>query len=282
MMPADKRPSMRTLKSQIRAQFTTKDANGRTTSVPQYIILDKDGLADVNKGATGKATAQQVVNPANKLMLTDETIEADFVPTFRKVAGGEVAGSAIGAVFTAINVMFAWKELSKSTHFNSREMMLKFGTSLTTMAGGAMTFAGNLIESMHAAKLILPKFLAKGLAERLGIAGRWLGAPAAIVGAVYDAINSAEQWKAGHVGLAIAYFMSAITGAMLGFCMILGVLTSWLLPLTLLLIAIGFVIMYFKEREIKEFLGRSYFGTNKGEKYLNLQEEQKAYNGLGA
>jgi hypothetical protein len=53
--------------------------------------------------------------------------------------------------------------------------------------------------------------------------------------------------------------------------------------LTLLLIAIGLIIMYFKEREIKEFLGRSYFGTNKkDDKYLSLQEEQKAYNGLGA
>jgi len=60
-------------------------------------------------------------------------------------------------------------------------------------------------------------------------------------------------------------------------------LTSWILPLTLLLIAIGLIIMYFKEREIKEFLGRSYFGTNKkDDKYLSLQEEQKAYNGLGA
>ncbi|WP_326489746.1 T6SS effector BTH_I2691 family protein [Paraburkholderia sp. ZP32-5] len=282
MMPADKRPSMRTLKSQIRAQFTTKDANGRTTSVPQYIILDKDGLADVNKGAAGKATAQQVVNPANKLMLTDETIEAEFVPTFRKVTGGEVAGSAIGAVFTAINVMFAWKEFSKSTHFNSRETMLKFGTSLTTLAGGAAGFSGNLIESMHSAKLTLPKFLSKDLAENLGVAGRILGAPAAIVGAVYDFINFTEQWKAGHVGLAIAYFMSGILGFVLAVCLLLDIMASWLLPLTLLLIAIGLVIMWFKEREIKEFLGRSYFGKHEDGKYLSFAEEQKAYNGLGA
>jgi uncharacterized membrane protein len=224
-----------------------------------------------------------VVNPASKLLLSDETIEAEFVPTFRKVTGGEVAGSAIGAVFTAVNMIYAWGELKKSTHFNSREAMLKFGTSLTTVASGAMGFSGNLVEAMHGAKLSLPKVLSKELAENLGLAGRWLGAPAAIVGVVYDAINGAEQWKAGHVGLAIAYFSSTVAGAVLAFCMTLGVLTSWILPLTLLLLAIGLVIMYFKEREIKEFLGRSYFGTNKkDDKYLTFQEEQKAFNGLGA
>ena len=52
--------------------------------------------------------------------------------------------------------------------------------------------------------------------------------------------------------------------------------SSWLL-------AIGLIIMWFKEREIKEFLGRSYFGKNKkDDKYLSFAEEQKAYNGLGA
>ena len=283
MMPANKRPSMRTLKSQIRAQFTTDNGASRTTSVPQFIILDKDGLADVNKGSAAKATARQVVNPASKLMLTDEIIEADFVPTFRKVTGGEVAGSAIGAIFTAVNVMFAWKEFSKSTHFNSRETMLKFGTSLTTMVGGAASFSGSLVEAMHGAKLTLPKFVSKELAENLGIAGRILGAPAAIVSSVYDFINGTEQWKTGHAGLAIAYWLSSGLGALLAFCLVFNVLASWLLPLTLLLIAIGLIIMWFKEREIKEFLGRSYFGTNKKDgKYQSFVEEQKAYNGLGA
>jgi len=65
-------------------------------------------------------------------------------------------------------------------------------------------------------------------------------------------------------------------GAPLAICLTFGVLT-------ILLIVIGLVIMWFKEREIKESLGRSYFGTNKkDDKYPTLQEEQKAYSGLGA
>ncbi|QCP52330.1 hypothetical protein FAZ95_24425 [Trinickia violacea] len=283
MMPAAKRPSMRDLKSQIRTQFTTNGADGRIMEVPQFIIVDEAGLTNINQGAPGKATAQQVTSPANKLMLTDETIEKDFVPTFRKLTGGEVAGSGISAVFTVVNMMYALKEFQKSTHFNSRETMLKFGTSLTTVAGGVMSLSGNLLEAAHGAKLTLPTFLSKELAERLGIAGRILGAPAAVVGVVYDFINGTEQWKSGHVGLAIAYWLSSGMGALLAICLTFGVLTSWILPLTILLIVIGLVIMWFKEREIKEFLGRSYFGTNKkGDKYHTLQEEQKAYSGLGA
>jgi len=58
---------------------------------------------------------------------------------------------------------------------------------------------------------------------------------------------------------------------------------SWLLRLTILLIAMRLVIMHFKTRVLKGILGRSHFGTNKKDnKYRSLAEEQKAYAGLGA
>jgi hypothetical protein len=130
---------------------------------------------------------------------------------------------------------------------------------------------------MHFACL-LSADMAKGLT-----AARWRGASVVIVGAVCIAMNGTEQWKAVHVGLAIAYWSSAVAGAMPGICVTCSVLTSWILPLTILLIAIGLVIMYFNERELKEFLGGSYFGTNyKDDRYRSLAEEQTGYVGLGA
>jgi ribose/xylose/arabinose/galactoside ABC-type transport system permease subunit len=130
---------------------------------------------------------------------------------------------------------------------------------------------------MHFACL-LSADTAKGLT-----AGRWLGASVVIVGAACVAMNGTEQWKAGHVGLAIAYWSSAVAGAVRGTCVTCSALTSWILTLTILRIAIGLVIMYFNERELKEFLGRSYFGTNnKDDKYRSLAEEQTGYAGLGA
>lgn len=215
--------------------------------------------------------------------LTDATIEADFVPTFRKVTGGEVSAGAFAAVFTVINVIYAGTAMCNSTHFNSRETKLKFAAALTSVASGGASLSGATLEAAHGTNLKLPTYLSKSTARFLGDAGRWLGGVAAIVGVVYDAVNTVEEWKAGHVGLAIAYFSSTVSGAVLAICVTCGVLTSWILPLTILLIAIGLVIMYFKERELKEFLGRSYFGTNKrDDKYLSLAEEQKAYAGLGA
>ena len=283
MMPADKRPTMKDLKSQIRAQFTTKGTDGSVTEVPQFIIVDKTGLSTINGTSGARATGAQVANPASKLMLTDATIEADFVPTFKKVTGGEVSAGAFASVFMVINAIYAGKEMCKATHFNSTETKVKFGTALTTVASGAAGLSGAALEAAHGVKLKLPAYLSADMAEGLSAAGRWLGAPAAIVGVVYDAINGTEQWKAGHVGLAIAYWSSAAAGAVLGICVTCGILASWILPLTILLIAIGLVIMYFKERELKEFLGRSYFGTNKkDDKYRSLAEEQKAYAGLGA
>ncbi|MBN3848230.1 hypothetical protein G3N58_15530 [Paraburkholderia sp. Ac-20342] len=182
-----------------------------------------------------------------------------------------------------INAIYAGKEMCKATHFNSTETKVKFVTALTSVASGATGLSGAALEAAHGANLKLPSALSADMAENLSKASRWLGAPAAIVGVVYDFLNGNEQWHAGHVGLAIAYWTSSAAGAVLGICVTFGVLASWILPLTILLIAIGLIIMYFKERELKEFLGRSYFGTNKkDDRYRSLAEKQKAYAGLGA
>ncbi|PRY03122.1 T6SS effector BTH_I2691 family protein [Paraburkholderia sp. BL25I1N1] len=283
MMPADKRPTMKSLKASIRAQFTTKGAEGPVTEVPQFIIVDRDGLQSLNLSGTSKEKAASITNPANKLMLTDEVIEKEFAPTFRKLTGGEVAGAGIGAVFAAINVFFAAKEFEKSTHFNSTETMLKFRTSIVALGGGAMALAGNSLEAMHKLELSLPRYLSAAAAERLLLASRLLAAPAALIGVWYDGVNAKAAWKDGHVGLFLAYSTSAAAGLALTICVTFGVLTSLILPLTILLIVIGLIIMWFKERELKEFLGRSFFGTNKkDDRYTSFAEEQKAYNGLGA
>jgi ribose/xylose/arabinose/galactoside ABC-type transport system permease subunit len=108
-------------------------------------------------------------------------------------------------------------------------------------------------------------------------------APAAFIGVAFDLFNGIDQWKEGHVVVATLYFSSAAIGAVLAVIITLNVLTSLILPLTLLLIAIGLLIMWLKERELKEFLVRSYFGTNKKkDHYTSIAEERKAYNGLGA
>ncbi|MFM0069574.1 hypothetical protein PQQ86_00180 [Paraburkholderia sediminicola] len=284
MMPADKRPRMKDIKASITAQFTKKGPEGRVTEVPQFIIVDRDGLQNFQvAGVTSKEKAGSIVNPANKLMLTDEVIEKDFVPTFRKLRGGEVAGSGIGAVFAAINVFFAAKEFEKSTHFNSEETRLKFHASIGALAGGVVSVAGNTLEAAHKLQFTLPKALSAELSEKILIAGRLLAAPAAFIGVWYDGANAKTAWEEGHVGLFLAYFSSATAGLLLAICVTFNVLTSLILPLTILLIVIGLIIMWFKERELKEFLGRSYFGTNKKDaRYTSFDEEHKAYNGLGA
>jgi hypothetical protein len=284
MMPADKRPRMKDLKASIRAQFTKKGADGPVTEVPQFIILDPDGLQNLSvAGATSKEKAGYIANPASKLMLTDEAIEKEFVPTFRRLTGGEVAGAGISSVFAAVNVMFAAKEFEKSTHFNSAETLQKFLGSLGALGGGVLAVAGNVLEAAHKVQLALPRFLTAKAASRLLVAGRLLAAPAAFLGVWYDIVNARNEWKEGHAGMFLAYSTSAGVGFVLAICVVFEVLTSWIIPLTIIMIGIGLIIMWFKDRELMEFLGRSYFGTKKkDDRYTSFQEEQKAYNGLGA
>ena len=51
-----------------------KRARGRVT----HITVDKDGLSNISSSSGAQATDAQLANPASKLMLTDETIEADY------------------------------------------------------------------------------------------------------------------------------------------------------------------------------------------------------------
>ena len=284
MMPAANRPSLKSLKSSIRQQFTTKTADGRVTTVPQFIIVDEDKLGSLTKSdASNAEKARYITSSANKLMLTEEEIEKTFVPSFRKVIGGETASAGIGTVFAFANLYFATKEMEKSTHFNSTETSRKFYAAIGACLGGVASISGNALEAAHKIQLTLPSFLPKEMVERLQFAGRWFAAPAAFIGAGYDALNAWSAWQDGHAVLALAYFASSVAGFTLAICATFLVATSWILPLTLFLIAVGIIITFLKERELKEFLGRTYFGTNKkDERFRTFQEEQKAYNGLGA
>lgn len=285
MMPAESRPSMKSLKSAIFKSFTTKGPDGRVTEVPMFIIVDKDGLANFDMpNAKSPVKAAQVVNPASRLVLTDEAIEGNFVPTFRKVAAGETASAGIGLIFTVVNTMIAVKEFRKATHFNSDEAGQKFVASVIASVGAMSNLAGRGLEAAHHAHVNLPASLAsENTAKYLIVAGKGAAAAAGIVGAVWDFINAQSAWKEGHVYLALAYYTSSFLGAALVVSMFVTAMAPLVLPLTLLLIAVGIIVMWLKERELKEFLGRTFFGTNKkSDRFLSFAEEQKAYKGLGA
>ncbi|MFL9885155.1 T6SS effector BTH_I2691 family protein [Paraburkholderia fungorum] len=286
LMPAAKRPSMSSLKKSLYQQFTTQGTDGKKTTVPQFIIVDDKQLASFDKGAMTNATAAaQVSAPGNRIMLTEESIEKQFIPAFRKFIGGEVGANAIGAVFSIINFRFSSKDLAKATHFNNEEAERKYYASIANALGGIMQVTGYSIEAAKTLEWSLPKMLGEGTSTGLKVLGRFLGAPAAALGAWYDWNNAGEQWKEGHVVLSLAYRASALAGGTLAFLVVFNIGAIAVLPLTLFLIAIGLVILYLKERELTEFLGRSYFGTNKKGKeghFETMAEEQKAYTGLSA
>lgn len=284
MTPAASRPSLSSLKASIRKQFTTKTPEGQVTAVPQFIIVDKDKLGSFDMpGALNKEKATYIASSTNKLMLTDESIEKTFVPAFRKITGGEVSSAGIGTLFALINFHYASKELEKSTHFNSEETKLKFYGSIGALIGGVSSVSGSGLEAAHRIQIKLPAALSEDVASGLKFAARWLAAPAAFIGAFYDLKNAKESWESGHAGLALLYTISFAGGVALGILALAASTSAIILPLTLLLLAVGILIMIFKERELKEFLGRTYFGTNKrADRFLSFEEEQKAYSGLGA
>ncbi|SDQ19460.1 hypothetical protein SAMN05443245_0317 [Paraburkholderia fungorum] len=171
----------------------------------------------------------------------------------------------------------------KATHFNSLEAKSKFWASIVGMAAGGAAFAGRTVEAAIKTPLRLPGFLTKDAAEGLLKAGRYLAVPGALVGVGWDISNMVSQWREGHVGWPSRTAASAGFSLALLFCVTTELFAASVLPLTLLLIAISLVIMFFKESELKEFLGRSYFGTNKkADRFTSFEEEQEAYYGLGA
>ncbi|MEX3984936.1 T6SS effector BTH_I2691 family protein [Paraburkholderia sp. EG287A] len=282
LTPADKRPSKKEFNAAFYKQFTTKTPEGKVTTVPQYIVVDKENLQST-VATSAQNAAQKIINPANKVILTDEVVETKFIPSFRKVMEGEPSATSIGAVFAFVNIFLSYKDYQNSTHFNSTETLSKFIASGAAFVGSIAMTASKVLEKLEKNKALIPArlkpYVSAEWIKRSSFLGRMLAAPAAFIGAYYDYQNAKEQWEAGHIGLAVAYTISAGVGVVLGVLALANIATSWVLPLGLLLLAVGLIIYFLKERELLEFLGRSYFGKSK-EKYQSLQEEQHAYNAL--
>lgn len=107
---------------------------------------------------------------------------------------------------------------------------------------------------------------AKGLGKTVGVGG-------ALVMAWFDARQAGQTWREGNAGLAIAYAASAGLGVAAA---VLLAFTAWTgvgLVLVLALMAVTWLIEYFKDDKVQAWLERCIWGKGPGPKYIGAEEE---------
>lgn len=275
-MPAKNRPSIGSLTDNLKKTFQENSPKDGPIKVPQYIIFDVDEAVQASAGAaTKRAAGNAIFAPGVRAVLTEENITGSFMPRFRAMTQGEVAYGAIGTVFNMVNWIIAQEEFKKSNSLNRNENGNKLTAAIVSTCTAGVQTVGNALKALGATGLTYSTRLAS-TGVFLEVAARWIGAPAAAVGAVYDAKHAKEELEAGHTMLAILYGSSAFFGGLLVLATLAGA-TSLFFPLLIILIVIGVLIAWKKSREINEWLAKCYFGPQHS---FSPEEERKTFEAL--
>ena len=272
-MPANRRPSLNSLKDNLRKAFKTSSPQGGPIKVPQYILFNADeALTAATEAKSGRAIGNAIFAPGVRAVLTEENVTSSFLPKFRAVTQAEVGYGVVGVIFNGVNWMLASKELEKSSALNRTENRNKFIAAIvSTWAAGGQT-VGNAMKALGEVRLRYANVLSR-YGAFLDVAFRWVGAAAGLVGAWYDFHQGIVEHKEGHTMLAVLY----MTSSAFSFLLVIAVLanaTAFIFPLLLILIIIGILIAWKKHREINDWLSKCAFGTG-GEKYSPADERKQ-------
>ncbi|TDY24578.1 hypothetical protein B0G81_5017 [Paraburkholderia sp. BL6665CI2N2] len=272
-MPANKRPSLGSLNANLRKTFQSSSPKDGPIKVPQFIVFNADEALQASSGATslsGRGTA--IFAPGVRAVLTEENINASFLPKFRAATQGEVGYGVIGVIFNAVNWMLASKELAKSSALNRKENHDKFVAAIVSTCAASFQTVGNGMKAFGKLGGRYSQLLLKW-GTVMEIAFRVVGAVAGLVGAWYDFQQFKTERESGHAGLASLYFASAVTNVLLCLAMIAGA-TVLIFALMVVLVVIGLLIAWKKHREIEEWLSKCIFGTAT-EKFSELDERKQ-------
>lgn len=194
------------------------------------------------------------------------------------------------AIFQLAAATFAWKDYSRSDHFNNDENALKFFSSVAVIFSNLLEKVSETIAKApkHPLSAYLTQHWATNWYDKekaeIGVKlGKWAGAGVGLVLAGYDLLkNMPEAWKNDQKNLARMYAISGVLGVYLAISPLLAMIpaiAAMLPPAWVILVVsifVGFTIAYFKSAAINDWVPRSKFG--KGERYHTLSEELKAYN----
>lgn len=272
-MPANKRPGLGSLNANLRKTFQSASPKDGPIKVPQFIVFDANEAVQASSGTTSlSGRGASIFAPGVRAVLTEENINASFLPRFRAATQGEVGYGVIGIIFNAVNWMLASKELAKSSALNRKENHDKFVAAIVSTCAATFQTAGHGMKAFGELGGRYSQILLKW-GTVIEVAFRFVGAVAGLVGAWYDLQQFKTERQSGHAGLAFLYFASAITNVLLCLAVIAGA-TILIFALMVVLVVIGILIAWKKHREIEEWLSKCIFGTAT-EKFSELDERKQ-------
>ncbi|WCM19928.1 hypothetical protein NDK50_00110 [Paraburkholderia bryophila] len=272
-MPANKRPSLGSLNANLRKTFQSSSPKDGPIKVPQFIVFNADEAVQASASAnslSGRGAA--IFAPGARAVLTEENINASFLPKFRAATQGEVGYGVVGVIFNAVNWMLASKELAKSSALNRKENHDKLVAAAVSTCAASFQTVGHGMNAFGKLGGRYSQLLLKW-GTVVEFAFRVVGAVAGLVGAWYDFQQFKSERQSGHAGLAYLYGASAITNVLLCLAVIAGA-TILVFALMVVLVVIGILIAWKKHREIEEWLSKCIFGTA-AERFSELDERKQ-------
>lgn len=277
-MPANRRPSLNSLKDNLRKSFRASSPKDSPIKVPQYILFSPDEAVEASMGgpSTRRAIGNAIFAPGVRAVLTEENVTSSFLPKFRAISQGEAGYGAIGVIFNAVNWMLASRELDKSSALNRTENQHKYWAAVASSIAATGSMVGSQLKALSKLPLRYSSALAR-YGVVLEVASRWVGAIAGLVGAFYEYKQAQSEAKAGHAMLSRLYEASAIGSALL--CVAIALeLTLAIFALFIILAIIGVLIAWRKIREMDDWLSKCIFGT--GEEKFSAEDERKQFEAL--
>lgn len=185
----------------------------------------------------------------------------------------------VTAIVQLIAFGFAFKDLNDNNRYNEFETRAK-ATSATVSVLATVTESAAMTaqkSATHPLSLYLLEHW-KVSPTRLGQIGRFArigGAIAGLVGALFDFQKGYIAMKNKRNGAMATYWLSSLTGTVLGFYAWVGHPALWVA----LAAAVAFAILlpYLNRAEMQTWLGRCHFGTDE-DRYQSNEVELKGFN----
>ena len=267
----------------LRQTRQTRNAAGQWAASDVQIRLDRFQLGQISEDVMRRSPSAAMDMASDAILRMDEWPD-NAMARWKTLMSSSLKLGFIQAILQVFALRSLGEELDKAAPQEHGEAQWRYGAAAMGAIGGVMELTETAIANSYKVGGRLGRVANSLLHRGLGLIARAFGLGAAVITAVVDGRNAMQEFHDGDYGMAVLYAVSATTGvvsfALLagwgGTAVFLGLAaTGWGLILLAVFLAVGFLISYFKEDKLQEWMERCWFGSDMA--FSDLEAELKAF-----
>jgi hypothetical protein len=241
------------------------------------LMLDIEELSKVDLQKSNAARSAQMAAAIKTTQNIKDIALRDWTDHEKGKMKGGIGIAGAGLVFQMVATYALWDDMTKAKGAEAVKARWKFGAGLMANFG---IIADEMSRQLEARSLTaLEKTAAKEFAAGVSkLSARILLGCAGLIFAVFDFKEGLEQGELGNRHRAFFFYASAGLGAASTLILLFTAWTGVGILLVVALIAVGFLISYFKRNALQDWMSRVVWGVaHKKEKYKSFDIEMNAY-----